>query len=69
MLEVLLCWKKRETTDPTSIVICKRLVVILFVLIISAVLVILSIGVRDDIPNITRVYTSTNEIPLPGDFN
>nr|CAG8560090.1 1051_t:CDS:10 [Entrophospora candida] len=64
MLEILLCRKRRET-EPISIVICKRFTVILFVLITSVVLIILSIGVHNDLPTIKRVYSSASRIPAP----
>ncbi|CAJ0845906.1 9821_t:CDS:2 [Entrophospora sp. SA101] len=64
MLEILLCRKRRET-EPISIVICKRFTVILFVLITSVVLIILSIGAYNDLPTIKRVYSSATQIPAP----
>jgi hypothetical protein len=68
MLEVLLCCK-RHKDESTRTVTFKRLIIILFVLIALVDLVILSYGVYNDKPTITRVYSPTSQFPVPGEFN
>ncbi|CAJ0644983.1 14547_t:CDS:2 [Entrophospora sp. SA101] len=69
MLEILLCCKRSSKPEPISVVICRKFVVILFVSITLTVLVILSIGVNNDTPTITRKYSSMDKFPVPGTIN
>nr|CAG8576748.1 4623_t:CDS:2 [Entrophospora candida] len=65
MLEILLCCKRSRKPEPISVIICRKFVVILFVSITLAVLVILSNGVHNDTPTITRKYSSMEHFPVP----
>nr|CAG8454854.1 13583_t:CDS:2 [Entrophospora candida] len=64
MLEILLSKRPRKS-EPVSVVIFRKFVVILFVLIALVVLVILSIGVNNDTPTITRKYSQMDKFPVP----
>nr|CAG8598042.1 9504_t:CDS:2 [Entrophospora candida] len=69
MLEILLCCKRSSKPEPISVVIWRKFVVILFVSMTLTVLVILSIGVNNDTPTITRKYSSMDKFPVPGTMN
>ncbi|CAJ0642861.1 9357_t:CDS:2 [Entrophospora sp. SA101] len=64
MLEILLCKRPRKS-EPVSVVLFRKFIVILFVLIVLTVLVILSIGVNRDTPTITRKYLKMENFPVP----